>query len=199
MEKIILASGSPRRQEYFRLMGLPFEVISSPVDESLDKSVEENTGALQAAESLALRKLNKVRELYSDRQMPWIVSADTLISMNRRIYGKPKDRDHARNMLMNFQGQSHEVISAVALFNGRKNTVSRCSAVSTVCFAPLSEPEIEWYLDTGEWEGVAGSYRIQGLAACFIREIRGSYSSVVGLPLHEFYVMLRDNGYPFGG
>jgi septum formation protein len=68
---------------------------------------------------------------------------------------------------------------------------------STVTFAPLSPDEIEWYLDTGEWQEAAGSYKIQGLASCFITDIKGSYSGVVGLPLREFYVMLRDNGYQY--
>jgi septum formation protein len=66
-----------------------------------------------------------------------------------------------------------------------------------VRFAEFSEEEIDWYLDTGEWQGVAGAYRIQGIAACFISEIRGSYSSIVGLPLHDFYVMLKQNGYTY--
>jgi septum formation protein len=119
--------------------------------------------------------------------------------LDGKIYGKPQNREHARLMLSELRGRTHQVISAVALFCGRKNAMDRCSVVSTVSFAELEDGEIEWYLDTGEWEGAAGSYRIQGLASCFISEICGSYSSIVGLPLREFYVMLRRNGYPYGG
>jgi septum formation protein len=98
-------------------------------------------------------------------------------------------------MLRKLQGRSHEVITSVALYNGRKKTTDCRSVVSTVTFAPLSPDEIEWYLNTGEWQEAAGAYKIQGLASCFITGIKGSYSGIVGLPLREFYVMLRDNGY----
>ena len=129
--------------------------------------------------------------------MLWIAGADTIIFLDRQIYGKPSDREQARLMLLKLQGRTHEVITAVALFNSRKQTTDRCSVISTVSFAKMDEAEIEWYLDTGEWEGVAGSYRVQGLAACFITEIHGSFSSIVGLPLREFYAMLKNNGYPY--
>jgi septum formation protein len=91
------------------------------------------------------------------------------------------------------------VITAVALFNGRARAIDCRSVVSAVSFAPLGEEEMEWYLNTGEWQGVAGGYKIQGLASCFISGLQGSYSAVVGLPLHEFYVMLKQNGYAYGG
>jgi septum formation protein len=107
-------------------------------------------------------------------------------------------------MLRSFSGREHQVWSAVALYKGRAGAATGgaidCrSAVSTVAFAPLKAEEIEWYLDSGEWRDAAGAYKIQGLASCFITAIKGSYSSIVGLPLREFYVMLRDNGYPYGG
>jgi septum formation protein len=101
-------------------------------------------------------------------------------------------------MLRALQGRDHQVITAVALYSGRANTIDCRPVLSDVLFSPLSEDQIEWYLDTGEWQGVAGAYRIQGLGGCFVSGIRGSYSSIVGLPLHEFYVMLRENGYPYG-
>ena len=198
METIILASGSRQRHDYFRLMGLPFEVIPSPIEEVLNDRVEPR----QAVEELAIQKVKAVRELCQERETPWIVGADTVILLDKKIYGKPVNRRHAFSMLSDLQGRTHEVITAIALFNGRKQTtgIIDCrSVVSTVSFAKMKEAEIEWYLDTGEWEGVAGSYRIQGLAACFIKEIQGSFSSIVGLPLQEFYVMLKDNTYPYGG
>ena len=194
METIILASGSPQRQEYFRLLGLPFEVIPSPMEEIFNDRIEP---AL-AVKELAIQKVNSVRDLCKNRELPWIVGADTVISLDRQIYGKALDREHARLMLSRLQGRTHEVITAIALYNGQKKTTDCRSVISTVCFAKMSGAEVEWYLDTGEWEGVAGSYRIQGLAACFITDIKGSFSSVVGLPLREIYVMLRDNAYPYG-
>jgi septum formation protein len=114
------------------------------------------------------------------------------------IFGKPKDREDAHRMLVTIQGHSHEVVTAIALFNGKNRSIDCRSVVSAVSFANLSEAEIEWYLNTGEWQGVAGGYKIQGLASCYISSINGSYSSIVGLPIHEFYVMLKENGYPYG-
>ena len=200
MEPIVLASGSPRRQEYFRLLGLPFTCMPSSVDESFDPNAEPRT----IVEELAVRKLNKTLELLakesplSQTGTSWVCGADTLISLDGKIYGKPLNREDAGRMIRAFQGRSHEVISALALHNRLKNTTDCRSVISTVTFASLTSGEIEWYLDSGEWQDAAGAYKIQGLASCFISDIKGSYSSIVGLPLHEFYVMLRENGYQFG-
>jgi septum formation protein len=196
MEPIILASASPRRQEYFRLLGLPFTCVPSNADEDFD----EGTDPQAVVEELAIRKVKKTLEDLTQQQVeaPWICGADTIVVLDGAIYGKPKDRQDAERMLRLFSGREHHVISAVALYNGRKDKFDCRSVTSAISFAPLSDKEIEWYLDSGEWEDAAGSYKIQGLASCFISDISGSYSSIVGLPLREFYVMLRDNGYPFG-
>jgi len=195
MEPIILASGSPRRIDYFRLMGLPFSCVTPDLEEIID----ENAGPQAAAEELALKKVRKVVETLKDKNPPWVCGADTLIAMDGKIYGKPRDRNDAGNMLRIFSGRTHEVISAVALYNGATGKTDCRSVVSAISFAFLSDGEIEWYLDSEEWQDAAGSYKIQGLASCFISKIAGSYSSIVGLPLREFYIMLRDNGYPYGG
>jgi septum formation protein len=195
MEPIILASGSLRRQEYFRLLGLPFSIMPSRIDEEI-----KNPGDPQkTAENFSILKVKKVLELMKGRTPSWICGADTLISLDGDIFGKPKDREDAGRMLSRLQGRDHMVITAVALYNGREKSIDCRSVVSTVSFAGLSENEIEWYLNTGEWQGVAGSYKIQGLASCFVSLVNGSPSSVVGLPMREFYVMLRDNHYPYGG
>jgi septum formation protein len=165
---------------------------------SIDESYEEEATPWEVAETLAKRKVERIAELLTGRTPQWICGADTLISVDGEIYGKPRDRDDAERMLRTLQGRSHDVITAVALFNGREKSVDCRSVQSSVTFAPLSEEEIEWYLNTGEWQGVAGSYRIQGLASCYISGITGSFSAIVGLPMHEFYVMLKDNGYPYG-
>ncbi|MDR3147367.1 MAG: Maf family protein [Treponema sp.] len=194
MEPIILASGSLRRHEYFRLLGLPFSIIPARIDEEN----EQGKNSRELAENLAIRKVRKTIEYLRGQNPPWICGADTLVSVDGTVFGKPADRDSAKRMIETLQGRSHQVITAVALYSGKANTIDCRSVVSDVIFCPLSEAQIEWYLDTGEWQGVAGSYRIQGLASCFVSGIRGSYSSIVGLPLHEFYVMLRDNGYDYG-
>jgi septum formation protein len=176
-------------------MGLPFNIMPSQIDESYDPGLSPR----EVTEELAARKVNRIVELLQGSSPPWICGADTVISVDGEIYGKPLDRNDASRMLQTLQGRSHEVITAVALFNGKEKTVDCRSTVSTVTFSPLREEEIEWYLNTGEWQGVAGAYKIQGLAACLIAGIQGSYTGIVGLPMCELYAMLRDNGYPYGG
>jgi septum formation protein len=195
MEPIILASGSPRRIDYFRLLGLPFSCVSPDVEETFD----EKAAPQAAAEELALKKVRKIVETRKSEAPLWVCGADTLIAMEGKIYGKPRDRREAGNMLRLFSGNTHEAISAVALYSGRTQKTDCRSVASAISFASLSDGEIEWYLDSGEWQDAAGAYKIQGLASCFITNISGSYSSIVGLPLREFYIMLRDNGYPYGG
>ena len=176
-------------------MGLPFSSMPSNVDESYDPALEPK----KITEELAIRKVKKILLDFKDKKPLWVCGADTLIALDGEIYGKPLNRDDAARMIHAFKGKTHEVISAVALYNGKKDAIDCRSSVSTVTFSPLSDGEVEWYLDSGEWEGAAGAYKIQGLASCLISGMNGSYSSIVGLPLREFYVMLRDNGYSYGG
>jgi septum formation protein len=114
------------------------------------------------------------------------------------IFGKPTDREAARQMLERLAGKQHEVITAMALYNRQTATVDCRSVSASVEFAPLSATEIDWYLGTGEWQGAAGAYRLQEVGGCLVRAVNGSPSAVAGLPLHDFYVMLKDNGYQFG-
>ena len=203
METIILASASPRRQEYFKLLGLPFNIVRADIDENSPENfgvpknfgVPEKPQPLEFASNLAVKKVEKVIELLKDSQPNWICGADTIITLDNEIFGKPLNKDDARQMLTRLSGKVHKAITAVALYNGRKKNIDCRPASCDVIFAALSQAEIEWYLDTNEWQGVAGSYRIQGIAACFISSINGCPSTVVGLPLRDFYVMLKDNGY----
>jgi septum formation protein len=194
MEPIILASGSRRRQEYFKLMGLPFSILPAEVDENLT----EQANPQKLTEEIAVRKVLKVIDVMKARLPKWICGADTVIATESKIFGKPANREEAALMLNRLSGKQHKVITAVALYNGLEKKIDCKSVSCTVSFALLSAEEIEWYLDTNEWQGVAGGYRIQGLAACFITGIKGSPSTVAGLPLREFYAMLRSNGYPYG-
>ncbi|MDR0442573.1 MAG: Maf family protein [Treponema sp.] len=194
MEPIILASSSARRQDYFKLLGLPFSILPALIDESRIKEANP----LKLTSELAVKKVEKVIEIMKDRLPRWICGADTVISLGGKIFGKPADREEAAKMLAKFQGRQHKVTTSIALFNGREGKIDCRQASCAVSFAPLSDIEIKWYLDTNEWQGVAGAYRIQGLAACFITKIQGCPSTVAGLPLQEFYAMLRDNGYPYG-
>lgn len=195
MESIILASGSLRRQQYFRLLGLPFSIMPSFIDETPEKG----RTAKELAGDFAVKKVKKAIETLKDRVPAWICGADTIVSVDGEVYGKPQNREDAGDMLRRLSGREHEVFTAIALYNGRMGVMDSETVSSTVVFAGLCENEIEWYLDTGEWQGAAGAYRIQGLASCFVSSIRGSFSAIVGLPMYEFYAMLRRNGYPYGG
>ncbi|MCR5725202.1 MAG: Maf family protein, partial [Treponema sp.] len=90
---------------------------------------------------------------------------------------------------------THDVYTGIALFNGKLMYIDTCTACTHVTFESMSEDEIDWYLDTGDWHGAAGGYRIQGLASCFIKKIEGTNSAVVGLPIFELYDMLKKQGY----
>jgi len=175
-------------------MGLPFSILPAEIDES--QIVQTNP--LKLTGELAKRKVEKIIEVMKDRLPKWICGADTVIVLDGKIFGKAAEREEAAVMLKALSGRQHKVVTSTALYNGREKKIDRRSASCTVSFAPLSEAEIEWYLDTNEWQGVAGAYRIQELGGCFITKINGSPSTVAGLPLREFYAMLRDNGYPYG-
>ena len=126
----------------------------------------------------------------------WVLGVDTFIWHKNQFIGKPRDREEARGMLKIFSGSTHQVISGLALVH-KKNRWITDYACTMVTFRDLTDKEIDWYLDTEEWVGVAGAYRIQEKAACFINHLDGSFSNVMGLPIHTFYDMLRHCNYPF--
>jgi len=193
MEPIVLASTSPRRQDILRELGIPFRVMTPDYDEpEVPGLLPENLAELHS-----MKKLESVMRAQIDMNAPWILGADTLISLDGRVYGKPRDRDDAKRNLMDFSGKTHSVITAISLFDAKIKFISSRTSVSTVTFMKLDDDQIERYLDTGEWQGVAGAYRIQGLAACFIERIQGSWSGIVGLPIHDLYAILREHGYEF--
>ena len=199
MEPIILASGSPRRQDFFRLLGLPFTSVPAMIDETPRQGLSPR----QITEELAMRKVMSVVEKIGNGQngmakANWVFGADTTVIFEGDIFGKPENRNAAKEMLGCLSGGRHEVITAMVIYNVQNKKTDCRSVSSEVEFASLSPAEIEWYLDTGEWQGAAGAYRLQELGGCLIKSINGSPSAVAGLPLHDLYVMLRDNGYRFG-
>jgi len=180
------------------MLGLPFTCIPSSIDETPGQGLSPG----QTAEDLARRKTLAVVEKLNltglNRDTRWVFGADTIVVLDNEIYGKPADRDSAGKMLECLAGRRHEVITAMALYNGKEKKTGCRSVSCDVTFAPLTGAEIEWYLDSGEWQGAAGAYRLQGLGGCLVSSVNGSPSAVAGLPLHDFYDMLRDSGYPFG-
>lgn len=192
MEPIILASSSPRRQEILKMLDIPFQVILPNIDETLTSSVDTE----DIPELLAREKVSAViHSLPSQQEIQWVLGADTVIVKNGRIFGKPQSADEAAEFLKEFQGSTHTVITAVVLYNGKQKSTTSRVAKTKVTFAPMTDDEIQWYLESGEWHGAAGGYRIQSLVSIFIEKIEGSQSCVTGLPIHELYDMLKEQNY----
>ena len=192
MEPIILASSSPRRQEILKMLDIPFQVILPNIDETLTSSVDTE----DIPELLAREKVSAViHSLPSQQEIQWVLGADTVIVKNGRIFGKPQSADEAAEFLKEFQGSTHTVITAVVLYNGKQKLTTSRVAKTKVTFAPMTDDEIQWYLESGEWHGAAGGYRIQSLASIFIEKIEGTQSCVTGLPIHELYDMLKEQNY----
>lgn len=192
MEPIILASSSPRRQEILKLMHIPYQVVMPNVDETTDGS----TSIDKVPEILAKRKVEAVVHMLPPKQeIPWVLGADTIVSLDDKIYGKPSGQDQAVAYLKTLQGRTHRVITSIALFNGRKHIITTRTSITSVTFNSMTDAEIEWFASTGDWHGAAGGYRIQGLASCFIQKIEGTNSCVVGLPIFELYDILKSQGY----
>jgi len=198
MAHLILASSSPRRREILSSIGLEFEIVDPDVDESLRDDLPVEERVLRLAEDKAV---SAARRLGAGRRYACL-GADTLVRVRGRddgpgqVLGKPRDRLDARDMIKALSGRTHDVHTGLALagIDGRIETIRSDSRVS---FAAMSEVEIEDYLDTGDWEGVAGAYKIQGRAALFIEKIEGSWSGIVGLPIRELYVILSHAGISF--
>ena len=185
---IYLASGSPRRRELLRQIGVPFRVLGSAVDETVLPGEAPTTYVARLAAAKAGEGWARSR----DAGKTPVLAADTAVVLDGWILGKPSDREDAENMLRRLSGRTHEVLTAVALCTavGLESRISR----SEVTFRPLTAGEAQAYWETGEPAGKAGAYAIQGRAAVFISDLRGSYSGVMGLPLYETAAILGGAG-----
>ena len=191
MRKYILASASPRRKELLEQLGINFDIMVAPIDESgIDKGMAPDlyTGVLSmykaAAVAKALREQGRTKEL--------IIAADTIVYLDGKILGKPIDDNDAKRMLMDLSGKEHEVYTGLCVMRIKDGySVSR-SVKTAVSFKDLLEEEIDAYIKTGEPSDKAGAYAIQGKASAFINSITGDYFNVVGLPLSELYDILKN-------
>lgn len=186
LTSIILASGSPRRAELLNQIGVAFTVQKADIDESplADETPYEHV------KRLALEKASIVQaSLPEGNQLP-VLGSDTIVVSQNQILGKPSGFDDFRHMMRALSGAKHEVMTAVAVASASRRECVVCT--TSVLFKDLSDEEIECYWLSGEPADKAGGYGIQGLAACFIEQIQGSYSNVVGLPLYETHQLLRE-------
>ncbi|ANS75504.1 septum formation protein Maf [Paenibacillus yonginensis] len=187
-KSIILASTSPRRQELITVLGIPFSVIPSYADETL----EPHWSPEQAVCELASRKARQVYDSLNDRPQAVIVGSDTVVVRDGEILGKPEDKAHAVQMITSLQGRQHEVYTGVACLDAESGRLVVRSRMTRVTMKPLSESQVQAYVSSGEGLDKAGAYGIQGLGAVLVTGIEGDYFNVVGLPLSLLADMLAE-------
>lgn len=183
---LVLASRSPRRRELLTQIGIRYTCVSADIDET-PRAGEQPDRYVQR---LALAKA-RAGLAAGDGRLP-VLGSDTAVVLDGEILGKPADRDNAIAMLSALSGRQHQVMSAVALVDARCSAVDL--SISQVSFRPLSASEIQAYCDTDEPYDKAGAYGIQGLAGLFVATLNGSYSGVMGLPLHITGALLKQFG-----
>ena len=186
--KLLLASASPRRRALLAELGWAFDVCPAEVDETS----REGEPPEDLVARLAREKALHVGTLFPDR---WVLGADTVVAVDRRVLGKPSDREESRSMLRLLQGRSHRVLTGVALVSPGEDPRVEV-ACTTVRFRPLDEAALGAYAASGEGDDKAGSYAIQGKGALLVEGIEGCYFNVVGLPLHLLSGMLQAAGWP---
>ncbi len=182
---IILASRSPRRKDLLEQLGLKIKIVPSNIDEAAisiknpEKYVKE----------LALLKAEDIALFYPD---DWVLGADTIVAVDDQILGKPCSKADAIAMLNKLNNREHSVFTGFSIVNQKKKTIITQSIETKVFFKYLSQREIHWYVNTGEPFDKAGSYAIQGIGAFLVKEIFGSYSNVIGLPVCEVIEILMN-------
>jgi septum formation protein len=181
--ELVLASASPRRVELLRAAG--FDPVVVPAD--VDETVLPGEAPAAHVTRLARAKVAAIGPRYPHAA---ILGADTVVAIDDEILGKPRDDDDARRMLSHLAGRTHRVYTGVALAIGAD--VRAEVDVTDVAMSPLTLPEVDWYVASGECRDKAGAYAIQGLASRYVTAIHGSYTNVVGLPIALVYGWLRD-------
>ena len=185
--KFILASASPRRIELLTLMGLQFDIIPGDVDETFLQNETPREHVLRLSEE----KAQRVSILHPDA---WVMGADSIVAINGEVLGKPRTAEEAKEMLGKLSGQTHTVYTGFTLMKKSADIVISEAVDSSVRFRRIPEDEMSWYVALEEPYDKAGGYAVQGMGAFFIREICGSYTNVMGLPLCEVVDVLKRVG-----
>jgi len=180
--KIILASGSPRRKELLEMMEVSFEIITADIDEQIN----HNNDLRKEIEKLSYQKAKAVFDSHKDCL---VIGADTIVTFDNKVLGKPKSIENAKEMLHSLSNRSHQVITAVTILVN--DVVETFSNVTDVNFYKLSDEEINTYVESVEPLDKAGAYAIQGKGCQFVKSINGDYYSVMGLPIGELYRRLQ--------
>jgi septum formation protein len=183
LNRVVLASGSPRRQELLKYVIPEFEIIPSGAPEEAEG---------HPAKRVVELALVKARDIAARCPDALVIGADTLVALRGQVLGKPKDEAEAAAMLRMLSNRTHKVYTGLALISGGNERTACC--MTRVTFAPMTKAEIEDYIATKEPMDKAGAYGIQGYGAKFIRKVNGCYFNVMGLPLRTLYTMLNEPG-----
>ncbi len=186
-QKIILASGSPRRQAFLKELGISFCVIVANIEEK----VKKGELAMGYTRRLAAEKAKEVSAKHPEQ---WVLSADTVVYQQKNILEKPRNQEEALEMLLQLRNSEHQVVTSFCLAHERSRVLEVRSVVTTVRFWDFSEELAVNYIATGEPFDKAGGYGIQGRGALLVKEVKGSYTNVVGLPLVECVELLLGHG-----
>ena len=187
MKKIVLASGSPRRQELLARYIKDFTVKESDIVEE----VNPKDSPIVTSMGLAFEKARSVSKSLDYKAL--VIGSDTIVLLDNVVLGKPKNRDHAREMLKSLSGKHHQVITAIAIIDTEKNISIVDYEKTDIKFRELDDDLIDRYLATGEYVDKAGAYGIQGKASVMVEHIRGCHFNVVGLPLYKLDILLDSN------
>ncbi|KRQ88139.1 Septum formation protein Maf [Caloramator mitchellensis] len=187
MKKIVLASASPRRIELLKMFLPDITIIPSNYEEKLI-----DTEPIRLSVELAKGKAIDVASRVDGKSI--IIGADTIVVMNSLVFGKPKDKEDAKQMLYTLSGKVHQVITGLCVLDVFNNKTITSYESTDVYFKELSADEIDLYIKSGEPFDKAGAYAIQGLASIFVKKINGCYFNVVGLPVYKLNEMLKDVG-----
>lgn len=190
MSKLILASASPRRKELLKNLGYAFSIEVCDLDENSDK-----TKPCELVMDLAKTKAKAITDMHAGEDVI-VIGADTVVANDCKILGKPRDLDHAKEMISSLQGKIHQVYTGVCLYwnDGKINRNLTFYEKTDVEVYPMTPEEIEAYVATRECEDKAGSYAIQGLFSPYIKGISGDYNNVVGLPVARIYQEIKKLG-----
>ncbi|MEG3006428.1 MAG: Maf family protein [Oscillospiraceae bacterium] len=180
---IVLASASPRRKELLGKIVSEFQIIPSKCEEIIPDDID----SIEVAEYLAFQKAVDVWKEHKD---DLVIGSDTVVILDGKILGKPKDKDDAVRMLQELSGKEHKVVTGVAIMTSKQSSSFSCT--TKVKFSKMTECEIEWYVASAEPMDKAGAYGIQGLGGIFVEGIIGDYFNVMGLPINLLYSTLKN-------
>lgn len=189
---LYLASNSPQRREILSSLSVEFSLLESDFDETPLHFL--NMAPVALSKKIALAKLDYALEQFRGTltKDDFVFTADTMIFLDRKtIYGKPESKEKAEAMLRSYSGRAHYAVTSIAGCNAAKRKKLVTAQCTKVWFTKLTDVEITKLLETNEWQDAAGGYRIQGKAAFYIKKISGSYTGVLGFPVHDFYVLAK--------